>query len=203
MNFSVTQNDKELNKNLYTWDEQTKTFSTKEDNLVFSELSYLYVKPGFIDEAYLDLDSSKINKVIFITGYNCTFNTGYNCTFKTGPHCTFKTGSHCIFDTGYNCTFSTDYNCTFDTGSGCIFDTGSYCTFNTGSNCTFDTGSECVVVRRDIFEVIQLEASKKIKLNENKEKGFEYILDFKTIILDGKEIEISNESFENLKKQLK
>ena len=151
MNFSITQFGRKLNKSLYTWDEQTKTFSTKQDNLV--------------------LDFSNIDGL--------TFKTIYGCTFKTGSYCTFNTGSYCTFETGYSCTFDTGYSC------------------------IFKTGSECVVVRRDIFEVIQLEASKKIKLNNFKIKGFEYISDSKTIIIDGKEIEISNESFENLKKQLK
>jgi len=37
--------------------------------------------------------------------------------------------------------------------------------FDTGSYCTFKTGSYCVVVRRDVFEVIQLVKGKKIRLN--------------------------------------
>lgn len=82
-----------------------------------------------------------------------------NCTFNTGPGCTFKTGHYCTFDTGHYCTFKT----------------GHYCTFNTGSGCTFDTGSECVVVRRDIYEVIELEEGKKIKLNNFNIRGYVYV----------------------------
>ena len=76
LNFSVTQNGKPLNTSLYTWDEKTRTFSTKENGLV--------------------LDFTGIDDCTFDTGYNCTFKTGYNCTFKTGSRCTFKTGDYCV-----------------------------------------------------------------------------------------------------------
>lgn len=71
-----------------------------------------------------------------------------------------------------NCTFNTGSNCTFNTGFNCTFNTGFDCTFNTGPDCTFDTGKNCVVVRRDIYEVIEIEEGKKIKLNGYNEKGF-------------------------------
>jgi len=95
------------------------------------------------------------------------FRTVSDCTFKTGSDCTFKTGAYCTFDTGSSCTFKT--------GSGCTFDTGSGCTFDTGSSCTFDTGSDCVVVRRDIYEVIELVEGKKVKLNGYCVEGFVYV----------------------------
>ena len=63
---------------------------------------------------------------------------------------------------------------------GWTFDTSYDCTFKTGSNCTFDTGSYCVVIRRDIYEVIELEEGKKIKLNGYSLKGFTVEEDDKT-----------------------
>ena len=63
-------------------------------------------------------------------------------------------------------------NCTFDTSSDCTFNTGSDCTFNTGFSCTFNTGSKCAVVRRDIYEVIELEEGKEIKLNSYGVSGY-------------------------------
>ena len=190
MNFSVTQFGVELDKSKYTWCEITKTFSSNENNLV--------------------LDFKGRHGVTFNTGSDCTFNTGSYCTFKTGYNCTFKTWDSCTFDTGYSCTFNTGYSCTFDTESSCTFDTwdncsfktGSDCTFDTGSDCTFKTGYSCVVVRRDVFEVIQLEPNRKIKLNKFEIKGFVYLDDKKEVIIDGKKIEISAESFNELKKQL-
>ena len=83
------------------------------------------------DEDNLVLDFNNINNIIFTTGTGCIFTTGSGCTFKTD--------SHCIFTTGPGCTFTTDSHCTFTTGSGCIF----------------KTHSGCVIVRRDVFEVIQ------------------------------------------------
>jgi hypothetical protein len=196
--FSVTKNDIKLDETFYTWDAKTKTFSTDEDDLVF--------------------DFSDMSGVTFKTGSGCTFKTGSHCTFKTGSHCTFKTDSCCIFYTCFYCTFDTGSYCTFNTSSECTFDTGSYCTFNTSSDCTFNTGykcifntssdctfnvgEDCVIIRRDIFEVIQPEADVKIKLNKCGIKGYTVIEKKHTITIDGKEVEISEESFESLKHSL-
>ena len=165
--FIVTQYGKELSSSKYTWDDDTKTFSSEENNLV------------------LVFETSRVT---FKTGYNCTFNTGGYCTFDTGSYCTFDTGSSCTFKTGFNCTFKTGAECTFDTSANCTFDTGAYCifktcancTFKTGSNCTFDTsnnctfntGSNCVIIRRDIFEIIHPDNGVEIKLNKYLIKGF-------------------------------
>jgi hypothetical protein len=127
-----------------------------------------------------------------------TFSTNKNdlvLDFSLLNGITFDTGAYCIFKTGSNSTF--------DTGSSCIFKTCSSCTFDTGSNCTFTTGKECVVIRRDIFEVIKLEENKPIKLNSYKIEGFEYIKPEHIITIDGKEIKLSEESFNELKKQPK
>ena len=96
MKYSITQNGTPLDKKLYTLDEETKTFSSSENNLV------------------LDFGSES----------GCTFKTGSDCTFKTGFDCTFKTGSY------------------------------------------------CVVVRRDVYEVIELKENVKIKLNGYSIKGY-------------------------------
>jgi hypothetical protein len=94
------------------------------------------------------------------------------CTFKTGDNCTFNTGSRCTFNTSYDCTFNTGDDCTFDTGSRCTFNTRSNCTFKTGSRCTFNVGKECIIVRRDVFEVIEPKNGQIIKLNDYKIKGY-------------------------------
>ena len=189
LNFSVTKNGKDLDSSLYTWDEETRTFGTKENGLV--------------------LDFNGIDDCTFKTGSDCTFKTGYKCTFKTGSGCNFNTGSECTFKTCSWCTFKTGSDCTFKTGSDCTFDTGSYCTFDTDSDCTFDTGykctfktgSKCVVVRRDVYNIIELPKNKKIKLNGCGVKGYQIIKDHK-IIIDDKEIMLSAESFNALKKSL-
>ena len=120
MSYSVTKNGIPLDPSLYTFNEETRTFSSKEDDLV--------------------LDFSLIS--------GCTFKTGSGCTFNTNSYCTFKTSFDCTFDTGSDCTFDTSYDCTFKTGSG------------------------CVVIRRDIYEVIELTEWIKIKLNEYCVKWF-------------------------------
>ena len=66
MTLSVTQFGKPLSKEKYTWDEETKVFSSKESNLVIQ----CYVK-----------------HTTFTTGRNCTFITGDNCIFNTSYGC--------------------------------------------------------------------------------------------------------------------
>ncbi len=95
----VLKGGEPLNLDLFSWDENTRTFSSNESGLV--------------------LDFSGV--------YNCTFKTGSDCTFDTGSNCIFKTGSYCTFKTYSDCTFNTSYSCTFNTGSCCIFNTGSKC----------------------------------------------------------------------------
>jgi len=159
-NYSISQYGKPLDKSKYTIDEYTKTFSSDENDLV--------------------LDFHNLDNCTFKTGSCCTFKAGSCCTFKAGSYCTFKAGSYCTFNTGSNCTFDTGSDCTFDTwsyctfkaGSDCTFKTWSNCTFKTGNDCTFKTGNDCVVVRRDIYEVIELTENKKIKLNGYGIKGF-------------------------------
>jgi len=212
--FSVTKNGKELDSSLYTWDEETKTFSTKESNLVlnFNNLNEVTFNTGlrciFNTGSYCTFNTGSNctfnteSDCTFKAGSNCTFNTESDCTFKAGSDCTFDTGSYCtfntgsectfkavsycIFDTGDNCTFNTESDCTFKAGLNCTFDTGDNCTFKTGSDCTFKTGSKCVIIRNDVFEVITLEEGKKIKLNDWEEKGYTEVKDTKTISIDGK-----------------
>jgi hypothetical protein len=212
LNFTVTKNGKPISSNLYTWDEKTRTFSTTERGLVldFTGIDNITFKTG--------------SGCTFKTGVNCVFNTGADCTFKTGPDCTFdtesdctfetnqgctfqtkdncifKTWSNCIFYTGPNCVFETEANCTFDTESDCTFTTGANCIFTTYENCVFKTGTECVVIRRDIFEIISLIEGQKIKLNTFN-KGFKILKEHK-IVIDGKEVVLSEESFKALKKSL-
>ena len=140
----VLKGGEPLSLNLFDWDAETNTFSSREDNLV--------------------IDFSGV--------YNCTFKTYSDCTFKTGSFCTFKTGSGCSFKTGSDCTFKTGSDCTFKTGYTCTFKTGADCTFKTGSNCTFKTGLNCVVVRRDVFEVILLKENIETMICPYNIKGY-------------------------------
>jgi len=157
----VLKDGKPLDLDKFNWDEKTRTFSSSDNGLV--------------------IDFKDIYSYTFKTGSNCVFNTSSNCVFNTGDNCTFDTGSNCVFNTGDNCTFKTSSYCTFKTGS--------YCVFNTGDNCTFNVGSNCVIIRRDVYEVIEPEENIKIKLNDLGKKGF-VVLDEKTkeeiLEIDGK-----------------
>ena len=134
--------------------------------------------------------------------YNWDEKTKTFSTNEDGLVIDFRDWDDVTFNTGSECTFTTGSDCTFTTGYGCTFDTGSYCTFKTGSRCTFKTGSRCVIVRRDVFEIIQPKPGVTIQLNEFEIKGYKVVENKYVITVDGKEIELSQESFESLKKQL-
>ena len=173
MTFLVTKNGENLSKDRYTLDKRTKIFSSTENNLVICAIGF----PGY------------------------TFNIGSNCILNTSYNCIFNAGNYCIFNTEHNCNFKTGWGCVFDTGEDCIFKTENNCIFKTGSGSIFYTNKNCVVIRRDVFEVIQIPENTKIQLNSPYSCGYIKIKDTKTITIDGKDIEVSNESFEALKKQ--
>ena len=74
---------------------------------------------------------------------------------------------------------------TFSTNeSGLVLD------FRNVDHCTFNTGSDCVVVRRDIYEVIELKEGVKIKLKGLCIKGFTEI-EPEEVSLSGKEVSVT------------
>ena len=188
----VLQGGKPIGLIDFLWEEETRTFSSYLNGLVLDFKGIRNVTFNTSDDCTFKTsynctfntgDNCTFNtsfSCAFKTGFGCIFDTGSFCTFNTGDNCTFNTLYNCTFDTSYKCTFDTSYNCTFDTGYSCIFKTSACCTFETGYDCTFDTGYNCtfkteygcVVIRRDIFEVIQLEENKKYKLNPYSVKGY-------------------------------
>ena len=201
---SVTKDGKPFTD--YQWCEETKTFSTTESRLVldFSGVHGVTFKTG--SHCTFKTGNSCTFKTgnicTFNTGNSCTFNTGSACTFNTGSHCTFNTGSHCTFNTGNICTFKTGNSCTFKTGYGCTFHTGFSCTFNTGYYCIFKTDKNCVGIRYDVDGIIEIPPNTLIKYNGCASPGYTIIEPKHTIIIDGKEIELSEESYQSLKKSL-
>jgi hypothetical protein len=59
-----------------------------------------------------------------------------------------------------------------------------------------------VIVRRDMFEVIEPKKGQIIKFNDSSTKGYT-IVNEHIITIDGKDIKLSEESFNELKRQLK
>ncbi len=205
----VLQNGQPLALDKFEWNEKARVFSTTESNLVldFKDVNYVTFDTGHdctFTTGYQCVITTGYQCVI-TTGSDCVITTGFSCTFTTGSSCTFDTGSSCTFTTGSSCTFTTGSSCTFDTGSSCTFDTGFSCTFNTNSNCTFTTSFSCtfttsfscVVIRSDVYEVIELKEGIKIKLNGWGIKGYKEIPDESEdveIIVDGKTTIISRKS---------
>jgi hypothetical protein len=125
-------------------------------------------------------------------------------TFKTGSNCILKTGDYCNIHAGWDCMFHTGSNCNFKTGNYCNFNTSYGCIFNAGCNSIFETnGENCIIIRYDIHEIVEVPVNKKIKLNGFQQKGYTILNNDHTIIIDGKEIKLSEESYNNLKEQFK
>ena len=74
----VLQFGKPLDLDKFSWDENTRTFSSSENKLV--------------------LDFAGIGGCIFNTGSGCIFNTSSGCIFNTGRNCIFNTSSSCTFN---------------------------------------------------------------------------------------------------------
>ena len=125
-----------------------------------------------LDEKLYTIDEKAKTFATAENGLVLDFRGEYGWTFKTGSYCTFTTSFGCTFTTGFDCTFDTDYGCTF----------------NTGSSCTFKTGEKCVVVRRDVYEVIELDGTKKTRLRGLGVAGYTLIEDEPT--LSGKKVEV-------------
>jgi len=145
----VLQDGKPLSLDKFEWDEKTGTFSSVENHLV--------------------LDFKGVDNLTIDCGYSCTINCGYSCTINCGYSCTINCGSSCTINCGYSCTI----NC----GSSCTINCWYSCTINCWYSCTINPkGDECVVVRRDVYEVIELTKGKKIKLNEYGVKGYKVLV---------------------------
>lgn len=141
MSYSVTQFGRPLSKDLYSFDEKTKVFTSKED--------YLVIDFG----GCYNIEFNINNQCTLVAGSFCTINSGDNCKFVAEGSNTFNTGDACTFYTGGYCTFKTSSNCTFTTASRCNFETSTACVFNTGARCMFNTQRSCIMYLYDNFTI--------------------------------------------------
>ena len=70
----VSKDGKPINLDDFSWDAETKTFSSTLDGLL--------------------IDFFDIDDCTFIAGSDCTFKAGWRCTFRAGYGCTFKAGNY-------------------------------------------------------------------------------------------------------------
>ncbi len=81
----------------------------------------------------------------------------------------FKGVDNLIINCRNYCAINCGYYCTINCESSCTINCGHYCTIN-------PKGEECVVVRRDVYEIIEIPEGKKIKLNEYGVKGYKVLV---------------------------
>ena len=161
----VLQFGKPLDLDKFSWDENTRIFSSSENNLVLD----------------------------FADNGNCTFKTGSSCTFDTGWGCTFSTSSDCTFKTDACCTFNTDWDCIFDTSSDCTFNIyvkGYFKNTNNRNNVAIIRDNEEI----SIYKLDDLQKDKFIRLAIDRviEKDilpYKYIDDGVYVIKNEKQVE--------------
>ena len=107
MPFDVTLFGRPLSEDRYTWDSNTKTFTSSANNLIVSACRGL---------AACDCITFKLS------GSHCAF-------FGLGSHCEFEAGAYCIFEVDGHCSFNVGNGCTIISTSGdCeIQDAGIQC----------------------------------------------------------------------------
>ena len=92
-----------------------------------------------------------------------------NLTINCRNYCAINCESFCTIDCMSFCTINCGFSCTINCGSSCTINCRHYCTIN-------PKGDECVVVRRDVYEIIEIPEGKKIRLNEYGVKGYKVLV---------------------------
>ena len=123
-----------------------------------------------------------------------TFNIGDNCDLTTDDVCVINAGSNCNIKTGNSCVVLNAEDSCFETGRACIFHV---------SEGTFKVKGPAIVIHIPSMTVKEFKDSYfTLKTNGNGDPVYDFPPVKHTITIDGKDIEISHESFENLKKTL-
>ena len=157
----VLQNGEPLALSRFSWDEETRTFPSKENNLVidFKGINYCSVKTGSNSTVKTGLHST------VITGWGSTVTTGWESTVITGLDSTVTTGSYSIVKTGSDSTVRTGWDSTVKTGWDSTITAGAESTVTTGSRSTvICKGENIVIVNRNVFEVIKPKEGQTIQI---------------------------------------
>ena len=124
----VLQSGNPLPLSEFSWDENTNTFISNEDNLVID---------------FWDVDFSTVT-----TGHHSTVKTGHYSTVTTGAHSTVNTGDYATVTTGGYATVTTGNSSTVTTGYRSTVTTEGYATVTTGGYSTVKTGDYSTVKTR-------------------------------------------------------
>jgi len=117
---------------------------------------------------------------IIFAGSSCNIKTSHECNIHTSHSNIIGTANRCNIFVGDDCTIRTGENCHIDAGDDCNIDTGYECYITVGDDVvvkaswgsTIKGGKNCLVIRRDVYEVIELVEGQTIKLNSYGVKGF-------------------------------
>ena len=137
----VLQHGKPLKLSKFSWDDNTNTFASTEDNLVidFWNINYATVTTG----GHSTVTTGGHSTVT--TGGYSTVTTGHSSTVTTGDHSTVTTGGYSTVKTGGFSTVKTGNSSTVTTGSFSTVKTGNYSTVKTGNSSTVTTEGSSTV----------------------------------------------------------
>jgi hypothetical protein len=174
--FTVSKNGKPFTD--YTWDEKAKTFSSDANGLV--------------------IDMSDMSEVTVACGWESTVTCGWYSTVKCGWYSTVTCGGHSTVKCGRYSTVTCGVGSTITCGECSTVTCGVGSTITCGECSTVKAEGEYVVVtRRDCQDFFRLD-NQTIKTNSYRVVGYEVVEPKKIITIDGKDIEISKESYDSL-----
>ena len=149
------------------------------------------------------LDFSYNNNVTIKTGHHSNIIAGAESIINTGSYSTIRTGYNSTITTGCYSTINTESSCTIVTSHCCGITTSYSCAIHSSYGSTIYTSHSCAVIRRDIFEIIALKEDENyIIINGWGVSGYDHVEEIHKIVIDGKCIGLSKESFEELRRQL-
>jgi ribosomal protein L36 len=172
----VLQNGKPLALNKFSWDGETETFSTKENDLVidFSGLDYLTIKSGHNSTVTCGYRSTVTcghwSTVTCGDGSNvtCGYSSNVTCGHRSTVTCWDGSNVTCGDGSTVTCGYRSTVTCGYRSTVTCGEDSNVTC----GDGSTVTCGEECVIVRRGgVFEVIQPMAGDIIQICPYEIKG--------------------------------
>ncbi len=105
-------------------------------------------------------------------GNSSTIDAGYYSTIKASYYSTIDAGNSSTIDAGYYSTIKASDYSTIKAGNSSTIDAGNSSTIDAGYYSTIKAGKECVIIRRDIFEVIQPGENEIVKLCPREIPGY-------------------------------
>lgn len=169
----------------FTWDEETKTFSSKVDGLKIDLSFFGGITFNLADNCTAIIgDESRVkagNRSVIVGGFSCQVETQDYCRLEMRMGCSLRMGFCCSLEALYNTTVKAGSSCSIKVGDDSNLDIGPYCRvmvrsgskLRTLHSCTIEAMNGCILIRKDLpFKKVRLPEEKKVRLNGPMKKGY-------------------------------